>query len=447
MNKELVKTAAAYTIGCRLNQADTALIFDRLQHAGFEIVKDDYDGQIGVLIVNSCTVTSSAAQKSRAAVRKYRRKNPDCCIVLTGCSAEVDKDKWQKELSVDLVVPNAEKKNIVSHLENYFNKHGFSVEPLTVSAETDIHNAEHYVFSENAETGVHFKSRAFLKIQEGCNNFCSYCIVPYARGRERSRSFTELFQDFNNLLAQGYKEIVLTGVNVGSYNDNGLTLAGLLRKLSAVKGDFRIRLSSTEPLPENFNLLDVIAESDKICNFLHLSLQHGNNDILKAMNRNYLREEYAEFVALAREKIPNIHLGTDIIVGFPGETEAMFVDSCEFIEKIGFANIHIFTYSPREGTPAATFKNQVPKAVAKERYNFLKKIASKSAENYAALQVNKKLKVLFETENESGIFSGWSDNYLRVEASGKGLCENLLGDVEIVDRSAVKLIGNIIFPE
>ncbi|UDQ97859.1 tRNA (N(6)-L-threonylcarbamoyladenosine(37)-C(2))-methylthiotransferase MtaB [Lentisphaerota bacterium WC36G] len=436
--KNIIRKVAAFTIGCRLNQADTALIFDRLEKEDFEIVDTSYEGEIGILIINSCTVTSSAAVKSRNAVRKFRKLHPECCIVLTGCSAEVDTEIWQKELGVSLVVPNSEKRNIVEYLDQYFaNKMQFG-ESLIISRNEHIHETKcHENFLEEASTANYFKSRAFLKVQEGCNNFCSYCIVPYARGRERSREYDELEADFKQLLAQGYKEIILTGVNVSSYSDrkSGKNLVDLVEALTAIEGDFRVRLSSTEPHKNNRDLLPMMAKNSKVCNFLHLSLQHGADTILKAMNRQYSTTEYAEFVAEARRLMPNIHIGTDVIIGFPGETEEDFEKSCQFIEEINFANIHIFTYSPRKGTPAASYKGQVSKDVAKERYKKLSAIAQKSANKYVESQIGVILRVLFEERSSNNIASGWSDNYVRIEVQDNDqneiILEQQLYDVKV----------------
>ena len=448
--KNIIRKVAAFTIGCRLNQADTALIFDRLVKEGFEVVENSFTGEIGVLIINSCTVTSSAAQKSRGAVRKFRKKHPECCIVLTGCSAEVDTELWEKELGVNLIVPNSEKKQLVKYLTQYFSENTDVNDSLIVNVNRHIHDTKnHETFLEGATTANYFKSRAFLKIQEGCNNFCSYCIVPYARGRERSREFVELEADFRQLLAQGYKEIILTGVNVSSYYDERTkkTLVDLVEYLANIDGDFRIRLSSTEPHKNNQNLLPMMVKNPKVCQFLHLSLQHGSDRILKTMNRHYTTAEYAEFVAEARRLMPNIHIGTDVIVGFPGETEEDFVEACQFIKETNFANIHIFTYSVRQGTPAATFKNQVSKNVAKERYNRLKHIAKNSANNYLQQQIGKTLRVLFEEKSPEGIVSGWSDNYVRVHCETKSsndiVLEKKLYNVVVENYIENVVIGSV----
>jgi len=418
------RRAAALTLGCRLNQTDTALIFDRLKRLGFEIVKPETAEAVDVLIVNTCTVTGTAAQKSRQAVRKYRRKHPESCIVVTGCSAEIEKSQWAKDEGVDILIPNTEKVNIIEHLTRYWETHR---PQLLLDAAASFPD----VFMENANGRFPFKSRALLKVQEGCNSFCSYCIVPYARGRERSRDWQEIIDEFQAMLDAGYREIVITGVNVCTYNDHGRRLVDLLEKLLAFSGDYRIRLSSTEPHPGNRDLLDVMAASSKICRFLHLSVQHGTDEILKAMNRKYTTSDFAEFVTCARRMIPDIHIGTDIIVGFPGETDELFADTCNFAREMSFANAHIFTYSPREGTPAATFPDQVPGNVAAQRHEILSAICEESAREFRRRLVGKTLPVLFEHRNRTGAYIGWSDNYVQVCSRDESLQPNTLAEVMI----------------
>jgi threonylcarbamoyladenosine tRNA methylthiotransferase MtaB len=415
MSEKIGKIATIHTIGCRLNQADTALITSRLLQAGWQVVDSTVANlPVQLVLVNSCSVTGTAAQKSRQAVNKYRSLYPDACIVVTGCSTEVDKDEWAKVCAADIILENSQKNNITSVIENYLA--GRDIQKiLTPSPNSNI------IFQENTYASFTEKSRAILKIQEGCNNFCSYCIVPYARGRERSRAWDEVINEFQHLLNTGFQEIVLAGVNVCAYNDGGRRLPDLLRTLTASEGNFRIRLSSTEPHPVNMELLTVMAEQPKICRFLHLSLQHGTDEILRAMHRNYTTAEYAEFTARARMLIPDLHLGTDIIVGFPGETEALFEEQLRFIATQGFANMHIFSFSPRLGTPAAKLPGRINGAVVKERYNRLAGAAAVSAHQFAISQLGKELTVIFEKIDKKGIAHGWTDNYIAVDCNAINL--------------------------
>lgn len=393
----MAKHAAIITLGCRLNHADTALLTRRLERAGYELVPADFPEQLDLVIVNSCAVTAEAVRKSRQTLRHFRKKYPGAQIIVSGCAVQVAAGDMKLD-GADIVFGNPGKRELEdfladpSHLEN-----------------TAFQN----VFSENATSSFPFRSRAFIKIQEGCNNFCTYCIVPHVRGRERSRAFEEAVADCRCAVEAGFPEIILTGVNTCAYFDNGKTLADLIRAVADIDGDFRIRLSSTEPNFKNLGLLDVMADTPKVCRFLHISLQHGCDRILREMNRHYTTDDFARFVELAREKMPDIHIGTDVIAGFPGETCEDFESSCSFIEKMQFANTHIFTYSRRPGTPAADMPNQIPSAIKKERSNILRKIAARSASAFAESMLDKELEVIFE-QSHNGKMTGWSGNYLGV---------------------------------
>lgn len=424
MTAKLSGNAAIYTIGCRLNQADSALVCDRLARDGWMIVELDSSPDIDLIIINSCSVTGTASQKSRQAARKFRRLYPNACIVVTGCSAEAENELWAKEDAIDIVLTNPQKKELSEHVRTFFEDQRHISGLLKFSS-----NEPPEIFMENAESSFPFKSRAFLKVQEGCNNFCSYCIVPYTRGRERSRAWNEVIADFKQLLDSGFQEIVLAGVNICAYNDNGRRLPELLNALTAFDGRFRIRLSSTEPHPDNMKLLAVMAGSPKICRFLHLSLQHGTDEILRAMNRKYTIAEYADFINTARSMIPGIHLGTDIIAGFPGETDELFMKECDFIRQMAFANVHLFTFSPRQGTPAASMPDQVKSIAARGRYKQLTEITEASAAEFIKSQLHRKLQVIFESRDKHGGFTGWSDNYISVRCAGPEVKLHVITDV------------------
>ena len=412
----MTKIAAIHTIGCRLNQADSALLSGRLRDAGWELTESNADLNIDLFIINSCTVTAAAAQKSRQAARRFKKLHPNAKVVVTGCSAEIDQEKLLKDPAIDLVVTNPGKKKMIELIGDLFGTQNLSTPPLPFSMD----ELSGSVFHESASAEFPFKSRAFLKIQEGCENFCSYCIVPYARGPERSRDRDEIIADFQQLLASGFQEIVLTGVNICSYADRGWRLPELIDRLASFSGTYRIRLSSTEPHPNNFELIDAMARNPKVCRFLHLALQHGADPILKVMKRQYTVADYRKFVETAREAIPDIHIGTDLIVGFPGETDALFAESCQLVQAMEFANIHIFSFSPRQGTPAATMENQVPTAIVKERYRILDEIATASALKFRQSQLNRALPVIFE-KTRNGITSGWSDNYIKISSDAANI--------------------------
>ncbi len=404
------RKAIVFTLGCRLNSADSALLVSRLTEAGYEVSESAEN--VALIIVNSCTVTAEAARKSRQMVRKFRSMHPEAVIVVTGCSAELDREAFLADSAADVVLTNPEKRSLPELVGEFLAGHA-GLGGALKSMQQPV-----TPFRENAFGSFPFRSRAFLKIQEGCGNFCSYCIVPYARGPERSRAFDEVLADCRKAVEAGFPELVLTGVNTCAYSDSGRDLGALVHEIARIDGEFRIRLSSTEPAPGNRSLLDVMSSEPKVCRFLHLALQNGSDRILAAMNRHYTTAEYADFVRAARERIPGIHLGSDLIVGFPGETEEDFAESCRFVESMEFANLHIFTYSPRAGTPAAALPGRIPPDVAKERHKRLEVIAAESKRRFIAGLYGQKLPVIFERIDSDGMARGWSDNYveLRVPA-------------------------------
>ncbi len=390
---QITKKAFIHTLGCRLNNADSALLNFRLLQAGYTLSKKLTE-DTALIIINSCCVTAEAGRKSIQFARKARKNCPHAKIIFTGCAA---KDDSNMELPVDIIIKD--KKSIPQILDN---------KNINTIEDKDI-------FTEAAYGEFPFQSRAFLKIQEGCNNFCTYCIVPYTRGRERSRSFDEVIADAEHAIGNNFHELILTGVNTCQYFDNGRTLSDLIRKIASLKGDFRIRLSSTEPKMNNIELLKVIADpANRVCRFLHLSMQHASDNILKKMNRHYSFAQYADFVGKARELIPGIHIGTDIIAGFPQESDEDFDICCERTRSLGFANAHIFSYSKREGTPAAVMTGQISPEIIRKRAEILRNIAAESSLKFVQSFDSKELPVIFELQKKDGFFHGWSDNYIEV---------------------------------
>ena len=407
-------TAAVITLGCRLNQADSALLNDRLIRLGFQIVSPDASSSPNLILVNSCTVTETAYKKSKQALRSIRAENPQSFIVFTGCAADVSKDELEQNQDIDLVLTNEQKKNIETILPEYL----ALLEKREAPAVPKLAKG---IFAEQAQGVFPFRSRAFIKVQEGCNNSCSYCIVPTARGPERSRDLKEITAEFKKAVADGFQEIVLTGVNTCHYKAGKVGMPELIDRLCDVPGDFRIRLSSTEPCDELFPIIDAMKRNlGKVCEFLHLPLQSGCDRILKAMNRHCDTARFAEYAAYAREAIPNLHLGTDIIVGFPGETAADFEESLAFLRKMDFANIHIFPYSPRSGTPAADMPNKVQKTAVNDRIEQLKALKEECAQKFAKSLVGATGAVLIETNcNKKELWDGWSGNYVRTIVSSE----------------------------
>ncbi|MBR2642763.1 MAG: tRNA (N(6)-L-threonylcarbamoyladenosine(37)-C(2))-methylthiotransferase MtaB [Lentisphaeria bacterium] len=395
--------AVIFTLGCRLNAADSALMTSRLQQAGYTVLDPDSpEGTPDLVIVNSCAVTAEAVRKSRQLVRHYRKKFPSAHIAVTGCGAETEGEAWKRDAAANVILPNPAKRD----LDALCGKHVF--EGGTSFQEKEA------LFREGVHGEFPFRSRAFIKIQEGCNNFCTYCIVPFVRGPARSRDFLEVLADCRHALEAGFAELVLTGVNTACYHDGNYHLGDLISAVSDLPGDFRIRLGSTEPDAKHPEWLESLRGNSRICRFLHLSLQHGSDPVLRRMNRHYTAQEFADFAARARDVLPGLSLGTDVIAGFPGETEELFEESREFIRKMDFANTHIFRYSPRPGTAAAAFPDRPSAADSLRRSELLKLDADAASARFAERNAGTLAPVIFE-EVRDGFLVGWTDHYLQVK--------------------------------
>ena len=411
-------TAVIITLGCRLNQADSAQIAEQLREHGFRL--GEARDQADLIVINSCTVTGEAGRKTRQAARSARRRCPAALIAVVGCDPQVDRQFWDREPAADLVLGNREKHRLIEHLPSAL---GGSI------GERDTSESDAALWPRGRAAGSppadgrsgeaavgHYphRTRANLKVQEGCDFFCSYCIVPHARGEPRSHPLEAVLEEAHGLLGRGHRELVLTGVNLGLYRDRDCDLADLLTELSKIDRDFRLRLSSVEPGPIIPRLLEAIKRQPKICRFLHMPLQYGANRILRAMNRRYTVEEYGELARQAVATIPGLCLGTDIIVGFPGEDEAAFEQCLATVDELAFGNLHIFRYSPRPGTPAAGLSGAVAGGLAEERYRCLRRLASRKEGEFARGQIGEELHVLIEAPTPRKSGNGWSDNYLRV---------------------------------
>ncbi len=422
------KNAAIFTLGCRLNQADAALMAGRLRDRGWEIVEWEHGADL--MIVNSCAVTGAAAQKTRQCLRATRRRWPRAYIVLAGCMPDAETETAAPPPACDLVVPNALKPRLAELLPP-------ELRPDQAAADTGLADSkaggEPGLFREAATGHYPGHTRAQLKIQEGCDFFCSYCIVPFTRGRPRSRERADIMREAGELLANGHRELVLAGVNVATYDDHGCRLADLVAELLRLPGDFRLRLSSTEPGPECRRLISLMAAEPRLCRFLHLPLQYGEDTILRRMNRRYTVAEFADLAAFAARRVPGICLGSDVMVGFPGETDAVFAACREAVAGLPLAYLHVFTYSPRPGTRAEGFPDRVESAVAAARHRQLAGLGRRQAKAFAVAAVGAPLRILVEEHNAAGRAEGWSDNYLRVEldtAEAPGL--NTFADVQVL---------------
>ena len=381
-----------------------------------------------VVVVNTCTVTNIADRKSRQVLRKVKEENQQSIIVAVGCYVQVAKETVNNMKEIDLCLGNVEKKDIVEKVEEYMKKNQKeNTKIFDVNKETEFKYRGAITFSE--------KTRATLKVQDGCNNFCTYCLIPYARGRIRSRKKENVIEEVKEIAKKGIKEIVITGIHIASYGkdfDSNYRLIDLLEDLDKIDGIERIRLGSLEPTIVTEEFAKRLSKLDSICNQFHLSLQSGCDDTLKRMNRKYSCEEFFTVTEILRKYFKDVNLTTDIIVGFPGETDEEFEKTYEFLSKIKFYKMHVFKYSPREGTLAAKMTNQVDGNVKEERSQKLIELSNRNEKEYNEKYIGKRVEVLFEEEKD-GLWSGYTRNYVRVfTESGENL-ENRIKRVEIKD--------------
>ncbi len=407
------KKVAFYTLGCKVNQYETEALKALLREKGYEIARPQEPADI--YIINTCTVTNLAERKSRQIIRRCSKENPQARVVVMGCYAQISPGQVREIAGVDLVVGVDGRKEIPAWLEETENSKGVMVK---VTKNENVREFEEI----GAAPYLSKRVRAYLKVQEGCDQFCSYCIIPYARGPLRSRPVEKVLAEAGELIAKGYREIVLVGIHLGAYGrDFGkeLLLETLLEKLLNLTTSVRWRLSSLEPVEVNGELIRLMEDYDNFCPHLHLPLQSAHDDILKSMNRPYTTEQYRNIVEGVRKRIPDICITTDIMVGFPGETQEHFRTYVEFVKEMGFGGIHVFQYSPRKGTLAADFPKQVPAAVKAERSSLLIDTAGELAFQYAARFAGKKLQVLLENPVGQNIWEGHSENYLPVRCYAK----------------------------
>ena len=393
---------------------------------GYEIC--ELEENPNVVVVNTCTVTNIADRKSRQVLRKVKEENPQSIIVAVGCYVQVAKETVENMKEIDLCLGNVEKKDIVKKVEEYMKKNQKeNIEIIDVNKETEFQEMGAITFSE--------KTRATVKVQDGCNNFCTYCLIPFARGRIRSRKKENVIEEVKKIAEKGIKEIVITGIHIASYGkdfDNNYRLIDLLEDLDKIDGIERIRLGSLEPTIVTKEFAERLSKLDSICNQFHLSLQSGCDETLKRMNRKYSCDEFFKVTEILREYFKDVNLTTDIIVGFPGETNEEFESTYEFLSKIKFYKMHIFKYSPREGTLAAKMTNQIDGNIKEERSQKLIELSNKNEREYNEKYIGKSVEVLFEEEKD-GLWSGYTKNYVRVFVENDESLENKIQKVEIKD--------------
>ena len=433
-----MKKAAFYTLGCKVNQYETEAMAELFADSGYEI--KEFTEVADVYVINTCSVTNMGDRKSRQIIRRAKKLNPNAVIAVTGCYAQTAPDEVLAIEGVNLVLGTKDRKNIVTLVEE-------------LNTESNINHVSdimsNHEFEELQIKQYSNRTRAFIKIQEGCNQFCSYCIIPYARGPVRSRAKDDVVREIKELAHNGFKEIILVGIHVASYGvDLGnTTLESLIMDVDKIDGVERIRLSSIEPMTLNQEFIDSIKDSKKLCHHFHISLQSGCDETLKRMNRKYTTAQFKGIVDGLREAFNDVAITTDIMVGFPDETDKDFEESLKFAEKIGFSKIHVFPYSVRPGTKAAEMKNQVSENIKAQRAKIMKSAGSQLTERFMKTQVGMTVPVLFERESSPEFHQGFTPNYTLIKIPAKKSEKSLrrmIFYVKIVESKKDCCIGELV---
>jgi len=435
------KRVAFYTLGCKVNQYDTQAMMEQFESRGYRIV--DFDEKADIYVINTCTVTNLADRKSRQMIRKAYRTNPEAAIVVVGCFAQRSAEEAAKIPGVKLVLGTQERHRIVDLVEQAQSSGEVMVDVRDIMKVREFENTP--ISSYEGRT------RAILKVQEGCNQFCTYCIIPYTRGPIRSRRPQEVLEEARRLADAGFKEIVLTGIHLASYGMDlqkeleGVNLVYLLEKLNAIEGLARIRLGSIEPNFITPEFVKGIVKLHKVCRHFHVPLQSGSDTVLQRMKRRYTTQQYGQAIGMIRDSFPDAAITTDVMVGFPGETDAEFEETVNFVQEIGFSRLHVFQYSRREGTPAAQFPNQVPLKIKEQRSRVLIDVGHRMAQRYMEGFVGRVEEVYFEQESPCGAqtYEGYTQHYIRVVAHGQ---RDLKGQILKVELKEVKddyMVGKV----
>lgn len=419
-----MKTVAFCTLGCKVNQYETNAMSQKLIEEGYKIV--EHTQKADIYIINTCTVTNMSDRKSRQMIRRAKEINPKATIIAVGCYVQVAKKEIENIKEIDLALGNEEKVDIVKYCNEIIQKN---------KKEEIADVMQSRKFAEFGETSYTEKTRAVIKVQDGCDRFCSYCIIPYARGRVRSREPEHIIKEIKQIANEGIKEVVITGIHIASYGKDfkkDYKLIDLLEEINKIDGIERIRLGSIEPLLITEEFVQRLVKLEKICEQFHLSLQSGCDETLKRMNRRYTTQQFEEIVKRLRKAYDNVNLTTDIIVGFPGETEEEFAKTYKFLEKIKFYKMHIFKYSPRKGTRAEQMPQQIEPQLKEERSKKLIELSDKNEKEYNSEYVGKRVEVLWE-EQKNEIYKGHTKNYVLVEMKAKPSenKENVIESVQI----------------
>lgn len=428
-----MKTVASHALGCKVNQYESEAIAELFQQRGYHIVNIEQPAD--VYIINTCTVTNFGDKKSRQLIRKVKRQNPDSIVVVAGCYAQTAPEEIMEIEGVNIVVGTKNRVQIVELVDNY------KKERQPQNCVTEIMKERE--FEPLSIQKLENRTRAYLKIQDGCSQFCSYCIIPYARGPVRSRKPEDVMLEVKRLEENGFQEIVLTGIHVASYGKDlkDITLIDMIEKVHTVEGIKRIRLSSIEPNIITNEFAERLSKLNKVCDHFHLSLQSGCDEILQKMNRKYTTKKYRQAVEILRNYMPSVAITTDIIVGFPAETEQNFLESYEFAKEIGFSKIHVFPYSPKRGTPAAVMSNQISNSIKSERSQKLISLSEEMAELFLCKFVGKNRNVLYERQIAQNVYEGHTTNYIKVHTVCDQNITNKIVETTIKDRQGETAIG------
>ncbi len=423
-----VKKVALHTLGCRLNFSETGSIAQGFKDRGYEIV--DFGQNADVVFINTCTVTDGADSTCRNLIRKAHKSSPEGKVVVAGCYAQMEAEKISKIQGVDLILGNWEKYKVF----DYLNEDHDQLIKIEKSNE----------FWGAATTPADTHTRAFLKIQDGCNYICSFCIIPFARGRSRVIKIADAVSQARGLVEKGFKEIVLTGVNIGEYERHGEKLSDLVKQVLRVDGLERLRLSSVEPNTITDELLEVFSSSDKFMDHFHVPLQSGDNDILKSMRRKYLVEDYERIIERIKDAFPQAGIGADVICGFPGESDEQFQNTFNLLRKLPITHFHVFPFSKRKGTTAAAMDNHIQHGLKKERVKTLMMLGEAKLDSFARNQVGSSSQVLFEKRDNEGLFEGYSSNFVKIKVDSQQDLSNKIIDVRLKEFRNGSLYGELL---
>jgi threonylcarbamoyladenosine tRNA methylthiotransferase MtaB len=421
-----------YTLGCRLNQAETAVLTDGFHRRGF--VSVEFGRETDVFVINSCTVTEGAEVECRRIVRQVLRHSPQAFVAVTGCYAQTGFEGLRRIAGIDLIVGNQFKMQLPDMIP--------PLPQLKKQPEPRIHHGriDPENFSQEG-VGTYDTTRANLKIQDGCQFMCSFCLIPFARGRERSRSLEDAVREAEALVERGHQELVLTGVNIGQYRDGAADLLRFVQRLEAIDGLERIRISSIEPTTVPESLLELMSSSRKLCRYLHVPLQSGDDGILQAMNRRYSVREYQAAMESALQRIPDLCFGTDVLVGFPGEGPREFANTQAVVRNLPFAYLHVFSYSARPGTAATKLPHTVPPTTIKERSRTLREASDQKRMVFQQRFLGRRVSVLFEAADDEGYWPGLTDNFLRVAVRSSRRLHNTIHPVLVTGMLSDKVLG------